>query len=139
MMEVEELVGSKFDSFVDRDNFDEFKELSQKLSVREKRQVELIINTPKNNKKVLSMTITPQLDEKREKIIGSFIIFKDITQIKHLIEELKSAREAAEEAYEIIEKRNQELKETNDKLKKSEVKLSEMNEILMEYIKATDK
>ena len=139
MIETDELVGKNFGSFVEENDFNKFANLANILQPGEKQQIELIVITPKGSRKILSLTITPQLDGKRENVIGSFIIFKDITQLKHLIEELKSAREAAEDAYKIIEKRNTELKETNEKLQKSEVKLSEMNEILMEYIKATEK
>jgi PAS domain S-box-containing protein len=139
MMNVDNLVDHSFNDFVDEEQLKLFKIIADNLHSGEKRIIELDFITPENKKKIISITITPQLDEETKKIIGSFCIFKDMTQIKHLIEELKSAREAAEGAYITIEKRNLELNEANDKLKKSEVKLSEMNEILMEYIKATGK
>ncbi|MFO8068144.1 MAG: PAS domain S-box protein [Bacteroidales bacterium] len=139
IMETDKLTGNNFKDFVDKGQLDEFEEISKNLQVEDKHQFDLRVITAKNNCKILTITITPQLDEKREKVIGSFCIFKDITEIRHLIEELKSARKAAEDAYQTIEKQNKELNEANEKLKESEVKLSEMNEILMEYIKATGK
>ncbi|NLF43074.1 MAG: hypothetical protein GX587_10295, partial [Bacteroidales bacterium] len=49
------------------------------------------------------------------------------------------AREVAEQAFLTIEERNQALNESNERLKESEKKLSQLNEILIEYIKATGK
>ncbi len=113
--------------------------MSRKLKIGEKVQIEVPITTQKNNERHLSLTLTPQLDQKGQGIIGLFCIFKDITRIKELIEQIQSARDAAEKAYQTIEEKNNELNETNQKLQSSETKLSELNEILMEYIKATGK
>ncbi|MBS4013741.1 MAG: response regulator [Bacteroidetes bacterium] len=83
-------------------------------------------------------SFTPIKNDNGE-IVSYVQVTEDITEMKYYIEELKIAREEAESAYATIEKRNAELNEANEKLKKSETKLSEMNEILMEYIKATGK
>ncbi len=139
MMEADELIGKSFKDFIDNEHLEKFQSITKKIIPDDKQQLDINITTEKNNFKVFNITITPQLDEKRKVVIGSFCIFTDITEIRHLIEELKTAREAAENAYITIEKQNTELNEANEKLSASEVKLSEMNEILMEYIKATGK
>jgi PAS domain S-box-containing protein len=113
--------------------------ISRELKVGEKAHLEMPIISGAGNEKHLSVTLTPQLDNKGLGITGLFCIFKDITRMKQLIDEIKTARDAAEKAYQTIEEKNLELGETNQKLQQSEKKLSEMNEILMEYIKATGK
>jgi PAS domain S-box-containing protein len=121
---------------------DEMKKLmyaSRGLGIGEKVQVEIPVKTARKKNRYLSVTLTPQLDTKSQGPTGLFCIFKDITRMKELIEEIKAARDAAERAYLTIEEKNSELNESNQKLMLSETKLSELNEILMEYIKATGK
>lgn len=139
IFECKNLLDRNLSSFVR--HLEEMKRLrsaSSKLKIGEKLQIDISILTAEQNEKQLSITFTPQLNDKGL-ITGLFCIFKDITQVKELIEELQSARDAAEKAFETIEEKNQQLNDTNVKLRQSETKLSELNEILMEYIKATGK
>lgn len=112
---------------------------SKRLNIGEKGQVELSVKTERGDIKYLGVTITPQLDAKKDEITGLFCIFKDITRMRELIAETQNARDAAEKAYQTIEEKNKELREINTRLKASETKQYELNEILMEYIKATGK
>jgi len=114
-------------------------DVSKNLNVGEKVQIDLSVKTLSGDTKYLSATITPQLDAKKDSITGLFCIFKDITRMKELIAETQKAREAAEKAYLTIEEKNKELREINSRVKASEAKQYELNEILMEYIKATGK
>lgn len=136
----EDLIDKNISSYIpSRNELNTLIEASRKLKIGEKVQLEVEIRTESLESKHVSITLTPQLDSSSEGITGLFCIFKDITQIRELIEELQTARDAAHRAYQTIEDKNLELNETNKKLSESEVKLSELNGILMEYIKATGK
>ncbi len=132
------IVGRNLSEFSRKEQFKVFVEKS-KISQQEKKQFELLIITGDQEEKVMNVTLTPQLDKLGKKTIGSFCIFQDITQIKMLIEQKDDAIKAAELAYDVIEEKNHALNELNAKLKKSEEKLSELNKVLVEYIKATGK
>lgn len=140
IFEMEELAGQNFGCFLTSPvELKKLSGLSRKLRMGDKMQFDTYIRTQKGNIKNISITMTPQLDKNGVGIIGSFCIFKDMSQIKQLIEEIETAREEAEKAYQTIEIKNHELRDANEKLQLSEVKLSQLNEILMEYIKATGK
>ncbi len=132
------LIGRSLKEFSQQNEFNIFVEES-KITYHKKRQFDLHIITDNEQNKILNVTLTPQLDKLGKKIIGTCCIFKDITQIKALIKQKEEARKAAEQAFRIIEEKNNALIELNDKLQKSEAKLSELNKVLMEYIKATGK
>ncbi|MFW5758193.1 MAG: PAS domain S-box protein [Bacteroidota bacterium] len=139
IFECNQMIDSNLSSFIRQvEEMKKLRDAASKLKIGEKLQIDISVITAEKNEKQLSVTFTPQLNDKGM-ITGLFCIFKDITQIKELIEELQSARDAAEKAFETIEEKNQQLNDTNQKLKQSETKLSELNEILMEYIKATGK
>ncbi|MFN3557039.1 MAG: PAS domain S-box protein [Bacteroidales bacterium] len=140
IFESDELVEKNISSFISTpQEMQSLAQASRKLKIGEKLQLELSIRCSSGSNKYVSVTLTPQLDSNVQGITGLFCIFKDMTQVKNLIEELQAARDAAQQAYQTIEEKNLELSETNKKLSQSEVKLSELNGILMEYIKATGK
>lgn len=125
--------------FVEKKDILKLKEQARLLQKTEKFQMGLGIMTPSGRRKNLNLTITPQYDLNVHAVNGYFCIFNDISHVNELIGELNQAREVAEQAFLTIEERNQALNESNERLKESEKKLSQLNEILIEYIKATGK
>lgn len=114
-------------------------DVAGKLNPGDKAVLETSVTTVTNRKKHVSITITPQTDSKGIGFTGLFCIFKDVSQLKELIEELEAARDDAQKAYHTIGEKNLELQRMNEKLHVSETRLSELNAILLEYIKATHK
>jgi transcriptional regulator of aromatic amino acid metabolism len=114
-------------------------DLAGKLDEGDRSSMEISIKTAGNHHKHLSITLTPQMNTKGNMQDGLFCIFKDISHTNDLIEELQAARDDAQKAYETIEEKNRELREINERLHVSETRLSELNAILLEYIKATHK
>jgi transcriptional regulator of aromatic amino acid metabolism len=114
-------------------------DLAGKLDEGDRSSMEISIKTAGNQHKHLSITLTPQMNTKGNMQDGLFCIFKDISHTNDLIEELQAARDDAQKAYETIEEKNRELREINERLHVSETRLSELNAILLEYIKATHK
>lgn len=139
IFEERKLVDRNLSSFVaSPQEMNEIVSIARKLKIGEKQQLDVGIVTAEDSVRYVSITFTPQLDDTGA-VTGIFCIFKDISRIRELIEELEAARDAAEKAYETIEEKNMQLNDTNAKLQESEKKLSELNAILMEYIKATGK
>jgi transcriptional regulator of aromatic amino acid metabolism len=114
-------------------------DLAGKLDEGDRSSMEISIKTAGNQHKHLSITLTPQMNTKGNMQDGLFCIFKDISHTNDLIEELQATRDDAQKAYETIEEKNRELREINERLHVSETRLSELNAILLEYIKATHK
>lgn len=114
-------------------------DVAGKLNPGDRAVLETSVSTVTNKKKHVSITITPQTDSKGTGFQGLFCIFKDVSQLKELIEELEAARDDAQKAYHTIGEKNLELQRMNEKLHISETRLSELNAILLEYIKATHK
>jgi PAS domain S-box-containing protein len=114
-------------------------DVAGKLNPGDRAVLETSVSTATNKKKHVSITITPQTDSKGNGFQGLFCIFKDVSQLKELIEELEAARDDAQKAYHTIGEKNFELQRMNEKLHISETRLSELNAILLEYIKATHK
>ncbi len=138
MFNTKDIVGRNLADFSNKNQYGVFVEKS-KIKQSEKKQFDLKIKTDDKSEKTLNITLTPQLDKLGKNIAGFFCIFKDITQLIKLIEQKEEAKKAAEKAYEIIEEKNYALNDLNAKLSKSEEKLSELNKVLVEYIKATGK
>ncbi|GAB4310630.1 MAG: hypothetical protein Kow00127_00220 [Bacteroidales bacterium] len=92
-----ELLGKSLADFVVPDNIQALEK--QKLIRRkgEKSSYELTILRPDGEEKVLLVTAVPRVDD-NGKVTGSFGIFRDITDRKKMIEQLKEAKEKAEES-----------------------------------------
>ncbi len=114
-------------------------DLAGKLEEEDRSTMEINIKTAGLQHKHVSITITPQMASKGNIQEGFFCIFKDISHARDLIEELQAARDDAQKAYQTIDEKNKELQKINEKLHVSETRLSELNAILLEYIKATHK
>lgn len=126
--------------FMASDNeMEKLMDIAGKLDEGHRSTMEICIKTEDQQYKHLSITLTPQMDSEGNLQEGLFCIFKDISHTRDLIEELQAARDDAQKAYQTIEEKNKELQEINEKLHVSEVRLSELNAILLEYIKATHK
>lgn len=135
----DDLEESSIVEYVDKATIIHIKEQVKNLQKGEKKQFEFYIKAIDNKIKNLNVTITPQFDNNLLSVNGYFCIFNDVSPVKELIEQLQQARDTAQQAFQTIEEKNLELHDTNQKLIDSEKKLSELNEILIEYIKATGK
>jgi len=135
----DQLQESSLMEYVDKATIIQIKEQVKSLQKGEKKQFEFHIKAADKKVKSLNITITPQFDNNQRSVNGYFCIFNDISPVKVLIEQLQQARDTAHQAFQTIEEKNLELNETNQKLIDSEKRLSELNEILIEYIKATGK
>ncbi len=126
--------------FMASDNeMEKLMDMAGKLDEGDRFTMEIYLKTERLHYKHVSITLTPQLDSESKVQESLFCIFKDISPTKELIEELQAARDDAQKAYQTIEEKNKELQEINEKLHVSETQLSELNAILLEYIKATHK
>ncbi len=140
IFETQHLVDKNLSEFIaSPDEMKRIMDVAGKLNPGDKAVLETSICTLPGKKRHVSITITPQTDSKGIGFTGLFCIFKDVSQLKELIEELEAARDDAHKAYHTIGEKNLELQRINEKLHISETRLSELNAILLEYIKATHK
>ena len=140
IFETDELTHKNFSEFITgTGEMENLIESFRKIQPGEKISMDISIRTSSSQKKQLQMTASLQQNSSEDGMNGWFCIFRDISQVKELIEELEAARDDAQKAYQTIEEKNMELGRINEKLKESEFKLSELNNILLEYIKATGK
>ncbi|MBW6478809.1 MAG: PAS domain-containing protein [Bacteroidales bacterium] len=140
IFETGELINRNLSEFMASNHeMEKLMDLAGKLDEGDRTAMEISIKTAENQHKHLSITLTPQMNSNGNIQEGFFCIFKDISHTNDLIEELQAARDDAQIAYQTIEEKNRELQEINEKLHISETRLSELNAILLEYIKATHK
>lgn len=140
IFETTDLEGRNLSQFLSSNKeMEKLMDVAGKLNEGERFTMEICLKTDKQRYKHVSITLTPQLDSDGKLEESLFCVFKDISPTKELIEELQAARDDAQKAYQTIEAKNEELQEINEKLYLSEMRLSELNAILLEYIKATHK
>jgi len=140
LFETTNLEKRNLSEFMASDNeMEKLMDIAGKLDEGDRFTMEICLMTERRQYKHVSITITPQSDSESKVQESLFCIFKDISPTIELIEELQAARDDAQKAYQTIEENNKELQEINEKLHISETQLSELNAILLEYIKATHK
>ena len=140
IFETNELTNHNLSEFMaSHHDMEKLMDLAGKLEEGDRSIMEIRIKAAHRQHKHVSITLTPQMDSEGNIQEGFFCIFKDISHTNELIEELQAARDDAQKAYETIEENNKELQKINEKLHISETRLSELNAILLEYIKATHK
>jgi transcriptional regulator with PAS, ATPase and Fis domain len=140
IFEINELTNRNLSEFItSHHEMEKLMDLAGKLEDGDRSTMDISIKTPGRQHKHVSITFTPQMDSEGNIQDGLFCIFKGVSHTNELIEELQAARDDAQKAYQTIEEKNKELQKINEKLHVSETRLSELNAILLEYIKATHK
>ncbi|MCB0804145.1 MAG: PAS domain S-box protein [Bacteroidales bacterium] len=96
-VERNELINKSFREYTSKEDFEKLREQTNLRLKGEKSTYEVKIFNKLKEERYVLITATPRYDE-QNKVIGSFCIFRDVTDRKQMLLELKEAKEKAEES-----------------------------------------
>ncbi len=95
-VEPDGLIGRSVEEFTSEEEFKKIRKESKKRLKGDKSTYEIVISRKDKKSRYVLITATPRRDDKG-RVTGSFGIFRDITERKQMLDELKEAKDKAEE------------------------------------------